>query len=293
MLGTTIALTSAFALAVYLYRKRVRKQNEKLLLHRPNWKKDVVYLVQFPVSPHVRSISPFSIKLETWMKLSEIDYENVYSIKFSKKGQIPYIELNGEQIADSNIIIPKLKQYFNVNPDARLTLAEHAVSHTITMMLENHTAQAGFHWRYGYNMEEFCAKLMENFASQSVSMFFFRYIQPYGMRVKGNLQGIGRHTPEEQLELTSRDLTSINDILADKNFLFTSDLPTTIDCTVFGHLAQFLYIPMAFPQKKFMLENCPNLVEYVDRMKYLMWPDWEDMCKKECMEGKMGHEWKQ
>jgi hypothetical protein len=43
------------------------------------------------------------------MKLSEIDYENVYSIKFSKKGQIPYIELNGEQIADSNIIIPKLK----------------------------------------------------------------------------------------------------------------------------------------------------------------------------------------
>ena len=59
MLGTTIALTSAIALAAYLYRRRVRKQNEKLRLHRPNWKKDVVYLVQFPVSPHVRSISPF------------------------------------------------------------------------------------------------------------------------------------------------------------------------------------------------------------------------------------------
>ena len=53
----------------------------------------------------------YSLKLETWIKLNKIDYENVYSIKFSKKGQIPYIELNGEQIADSNIIIPKLKVY--------------------------------------------------------------------------------------------------------------------------------------------------------------------------------------
>ena len=47
--------------------------------------------------------------METWIKLNKIKYENVYSIKFSKKGQIPYIELNGEQVADSNIIIPKLK----------------------------------------------------------------------------------------------------------------------------------------------------------------------------------------
>ena len=32
----------------------------------------------------------------------------------SKHGQIPYIELNGEEIADSNIIIKKLQQHFNV-----------------------------------------------------------------------------------------------------------------------------------------------------------------------------------
>ena len=59
MFGTAIAITSAFALAVYIYRKRVQKEKDKLRLQRPNWKKDVVYLVQFPVSPHIRSISPF------------------------------------------------------------------------------------------------------------------------------------------------------------------------------------------------------------------------------------------
>ena len=218
------------------------------------------------------------------------------------------------------------QEHFNVNPDKALSSKDDAISHAVTMMLENHTAVAGFHWRYGYNNNEFCDKvrylilnlfhnrvdyqlkmkrhllnssmielfflqLMENFASRSVSMFFFRHIQPYGIRVKGTLHGIGRHTPEEQAELTSRDLKSINDILGENEFILGKDKPTTIDCTTFGHLAQFLYIPMAFPQKKFMQENCPNLVSYVNRMKNLMWPDWDEMCKKECMEGKMGYEW--
>ena len=57
----------------------------------------------------VINVIEFSLKLETWIKLNKIPYENVYSIKFSKKGQIPYIELNGNQLADSNLIIPKLK----------------------------------------------------------------------------------------------------------------------------------------------------------------------------------------
>ena len=132
---------------------------------------------------------------------------------------------------------------------------------------------------------------MENFASRSVSMFFFRHIQPYGIRLKGTLHGIGRHSPEEQLELTARDLKSVEYILGDKKFLLTTDTPTSLDCTVFGHLAQFLYIPMDFPQKQYMLDNCPKLVKYVDVMRDLMWPDWKEMCKKDCMEGKMGYEW--
>ena len=63
----------------------------------------------------VSNVIKFSLKLETWIKLNKIPYENVYSIKFSKKGQIPYIELNGNQLADSNLIIPKLKVIIPIN----------------------------------------------------------------------------------------------------------------------------------------------------------------------------------
>ena len=67
------------------------------------------------MSSMVINLIKFSLKLETWIKLNKIPYENVYSIKFSKKGQIPYIELNGNQLADSNLIIPRLKVIIQIN----------------------------------------------------------------------------------------------------------------------------------------------------------------------------------
>ena len=44
--------------------------------------------------------------------MTGIPYEPIYSAKMSKKGQIPYIELNGQHIPDSNLSIEFLKNYF-------------------------------------------------------------------------------------------------------------------------------------------------------------------------------------
>ena len=52
------------------------------------------------------------------------------------------------------------------------------------------------------------------------------------------------------------------------------------DCAAFGHLAQFAYIPMAFPQQIYMKANCENLLRFVDRMRAELWPDWEEMCTR-------------
>ena len=44
--------------------------------------------------------------------------------------------------------------------------------------------QIGFYWRYGHHNAEFAEKLTQNFAEKKVSMFFFKNIQPYGLRAK-------------------------------------------------------------------------------------------------------------
>ena len=108
----------------------------------PDWRQDEVYLAQFPPSPRVRSISPFSLKLETWLRLAQIPYKNVYTRKFSRASHtIPYIELNGQQISDSNRILETLRSQFQVEVDPGLTAKEKAADHAVTSMIENHTTQ--------------------------------------------------------------------------------------------------------------------------------------------------------
>merc|ERR1719233_2877837 len=89
--------------SLWLYLKLVRRDSKHPIVK--NWVKDMVYLCQFPCSPEMRSISPFALKLETWLRLTGIQYTNVYTTTFSKSTKmIPYIELNGEEIADSSVI---------------------------------------------------------------------------------------------------------------------------------------------------------------------------------------------
>ena len=122
-----IAATILIGLIVYKFRSS--KKITQLQKTFPD--KDTVYLIQFPVSPEIRSISPFAIKLESYLRLKKVKYEPVYSLKFSKKGQIPFIELNGEQIADSNICIHELEKRGIAQSDDETSEHQNAINHLI------------------------------------------------------------------------------------------------------------------------------------------------------------------
>ena len=51
--------------------------------------------------------------------------------------------------------------------------------------------------------------------------------------------------------MSFKDLKAISDLLNNKDYLLGKS-PTTVDCVLFGHLAQFLYIPIRFPQVSFL-----------------------------------------
>ena len=52
-------------------------------------------LYQFPRGKKFPNYSPFCVKLETYLKIAEIPYENIYTLDLKKnpKHQMPYIEL--------------------------------------------------------------------------------------------------------------------------------------------------------------------------------------------------------
>lgn len=65
----------------------------------------------------------------------------------SKKGQLPFVELNGEEIADSAIILRELGQKYGKDLDAALTPEQKNISHAMISMIENHLVWVVSWWR--------------------------------------------------------------------------------------------------------------------------------------------------
>jgi len=268
-------------------------QPPKPTVHKQNYEKDVVYLYQFSRTPVIPSLSPFCLKVETWLRLAGIKYENVeHKTKLrSKKGQLPFVELNGEEIADSAIILKELSQRFNKDVDAGLTNDQKSQQHALISMIENHFVWVVMAWRskfpdniikgYKVNLQHALGTKIPN----GILNFMFRFsmgrkiIYPQGAK-KVKAQGIGVHKPEEIIKFGEEDLQALSASLADKPFFF-GDEPRTVDVVAFANLAQVYFIDkeVQYPLREYMVENCPNLVGLINRIKERCFPDWEDICK--------------
>ena len=53
-------------------------------LQKQDWKKDVVYLYQFPRSSYLPNLSPFCLKIEAFLRLHDIKYEVGFGINMEK-----------------------------------------------------------------------------------------------------------------------------------------------------------------------------------------------------------------
>nr|CAD7398240.1 unnamed protein product [Timema cristinae] len=263
-------------------------QPPKPTVHKQNFEKDIIYLYQFSRTPVLPSLSPFCLKVETWLRLAALKYENVdHKMKFrSKKGQLPFVELNGEEIADSAIILKELGQRYDKDLDAGLTNDQKNMAHAMISMIENHLIWVVTWWRskypenvlkgYKVNLQHALGTKIPN----GILNFFFKFTFGRKGAKKVKAQGIGVHKPEEITEFGQNDLKVLSDMLADKPFFF-GDEPTTLDVVAFASLAQIYFIEkeVQYTLRDYMQENCANLVGHVNRMKERCFPDWEDICK--------------
>uniref|UniRef100_A0A1I7TFP2 Failed axon connections homolog n=1 Tax=Caenorhabditis tropicalis TaxID=1561998 RepID=A0A1I7TFP2_9PELO len=263
-------------------------------LIKTGWEQDKVYLIQFPRTGSVPSPSPFSLKLETWLRMAGIDYENV-SNEFkhmSKRGQQPFIELNGEQISDSSIIIKTLAERGQGTELNTLPPKEKALEHAFYTLIEHHLI-----WLCVYSRSQTFKWISTDAGYGRVFIGIRAFISKafvvpsFESKLKKKCQGqwIGTLTNEEKISELKKDIDAISTQLGKKPFLF-GDEPKTIDATLFGHLGEILYTPQFTDAiKKYIETNASNLIAYMDRIKARYWPDWEESAKTL----KMDTQWRQ
>jgi len=246
-------------------------------VYKTDWVKDVVYLYQFKRLKFIPSISPFALKVETWLRLKKITYESIEGTKWSRGGkQVPFIELNGEEVFDSNVIIPYLREKFQKEDD--MDDQDRGASLALMRMMDEHFVHSYFWYRYvDHWRDEFFP--LWTFPIPGFVRILLNQFQPRKIKKKGWVIGHGRLPKDTIYRFGMDDVKALSLYLGDKKFLH-GDTITTSDCCAFGHLCQILFIPINHPHREFIETECQNIAPYVDRIKAELWPDWDEILGK-------------
>ena len=217
-------------------------------------------------------ISPFVTKTEVQLKMAGLAYTKAKAMPpASPKGQLPFIDDDGERVADSTFIRAHLEGKYGFDFDAPLSLQARAQAWAFERMIEHHVywALVGARWVDGDNF----AKGPSHFFDAAPEHLRDKVREDAQFRVAENylLSGLGRHAPDEDIDLAVRSLFALSVQLGDKQYLM-GDTPCGLDATAFGALAGILTPFFTSPLRE-RTERFGNLVAYVDRMMRQYYPE--------------------
>jgi glutathione S-transferase len=217
-------------------------------------------------------ISPFVTKTEVQLKMAGLSYRKQRATPpASPKGQLPFIVDDDESIADSTFIRAHIEGKGGFDFDAPLNLQERAQAWAFERMIEHHIywALVGARW---IDSENF-AKGPTHFFDGAPEHLRDKLREDAQFRVAENylLSGLGRHAPDEDVDLAGRSLFALSVQLGDKSYLM-GEKPCGADATAFGALAGILTPFFDSPLRR-RTEQFGNLTDYVDRMMLQYYPE--------------------
>jgi glutathione S-transferase len=215
-------------------------------------------------------MSPFCVKLETYLKMAGIEYRSK-APNFAKapKGRIPYVEFEGQIMGDSGLIIEEFKKRFGDPLDAKLTSEQRARAVAVGRLIEDHLYFAGAYLRWSDQESwEYVRDFFKSILPPVIGGLIIKKIRKDFLK-DIQTQGMGKHTRDEVIALAREDLTAISVLLGDQPYFLGSE-PTSIDATLYGFLIQYLWTPWDGPLKPYA-RSLRNLSDYCDRMKARYW----------------------
>lgn len=234
----------------------------------------MITLYQFGPAWGIPNPGQFNVKVETYLRMTDLPYEVVETLPLNgPKGKLPFIEDDGQQIADSRFIIEHLKNKYGDPLDNGLSSEQRAISTAMQRLLEEHLYWVGMYARWQYSDENWQINKKAIFGGlppairDIVALVYRRLIirkQIYG-------HGTGRHNATEIFQLGQVDLDALSAFLAEKPY-FMGDKPTSLDASAFGILINTVCSPIESPAKEYGL-NQVNLPAYCDRMMTEFFPE--------------------
>jgi glutathione S-transferase len=209
--------------------------------------------------------SPFVTKTAIHLQMAGLPYRtDLAGFPIAPKGKLPYINDDGQIIADSTFIRAHIERKYGVDLDDGLNARQRAEAWAIERLCEDHLSWIAGWFRWA--VEENFQKGPVHFFDKAPEMCRARFIEEARAKVKQAQwgHGVGRHSLAENTELGARSLTALAALLGDKPYMM-GDRATAVDGMATGVLAEVLTPFFDTPLRR-EAESFPNLVAYTERM---------------------------
>jgi glutathione S-transferase len=216
-------------------------------------------------------ISPFCVKVETYLRVMGLDYQGIVTdARKAPEGKCPYIVDDGRTVCDSGSIIRYFEDKSPTPLDAGMAEREQAIASAFRAMLEEHFYFVNL-WKrwvdpdgwavYGPVIREYgeAIGIPKPFAPLVAGMVRRQLTKSL------HAQGTGRRPTEAIVAKGVEYMQAISSYLDNKPF-FLGDRPHTIDATVYGFAASVIWTPIGGPIQDAAL-NSDNLVPYCERIR--------------------------
>jgi len=233
----------------------------------------MITLYQFPRAWNIPNPGQFCVKLETYLRMAGIEYQIAETLPlYAPLGKLPFIEDNGNKLADSRVIIRYLQHRYGDSLDRHLSAELKAIALAWQRLLEEHLYWVCMYSRWQYGAENWQINKQAIFQGLSQPMMDI-VAAIYKRRIRGQLRGngIGRLAAADIFELGRRDVAAVSAALQDKVFLL-GDRPSSIDASAFGVLINLLACPVSSPVKDYALTQS-SLVDYCRRIQASYFPE--------------------
>ncbi|KAM3722163.1 Uncharacterized protein ACO02O_09879 [Dirofilaria immitis] len=225
-----IASIGGIVLVLYIpYRYLTRRRRKTPI--KDDYKQGIVYLYQLPRAKCVPTISPFCLKLETWLRMADIQYENICSWRIrSLEGTVPFLEYNGREYSDSALAIRDMTRIFSKESmENHLNDEQKATARAFEAIAESSLAVTNAYFRFVEHFDELFQQLPDStFGILAVFWKFLLKIMMISlMRKKRPVLAITKHNRDEIINIANDDLKAISSFLGNKHY-FTGFKPTRV-----------------------------------------------------------------
>ena len=221
--------------------------------------------------------SPFVMKVETYLRLTDQKYETVLAdVRKAPRKQLPFVDVDGKVIPDSTEIIDHLEGARAEKLDALLDAKQKAVGLAFKSMLEEHLyfGILFMRWATDDGWTVFEPTLREMLGKLGVPSLMRGMISKSARKqvtARVHTQGLGRKPRTQVVAACTRIVDALADQLGDGPY-FWGDKPTTYDATVYA-FARGVLCPAFDNELRKHAATKKNLAQYADRLTEKFWKD--------------------